>query len=515
MTGEIPAQGAGSLVRFRLIARSAATGTWPREGDGTRYGGTVVADPSASKTALPRLQWFLPDDVWEQALAATRLQGNDGTPAVMAFGGTVIDNVTIRIKGHQARNKDKKKWKVMLPAGHTWNADGLLRHPVDQFDLLPASTDKSFSREILVSDMQQLSGGLWQQVFPLRLERNNEFFGLYMYGESPEGDWRDLNGFSDQTYVWKAEILSKLQRRDSDLEPKEFRQHYERLSMRWLDDNDQLLRDMMKTVSKLSGEKLIEWAYRHVDIPQVVEALATMRIVQHPEWQHKNYLVAYDAADERWRLIPIDFDLAFGKRWHQPCGASCDDVVARTSLGYPGQNKLAAILLDQQPFRSMVDRRTRELSEVYLAEGRLEQRMGELLTLMGPDSVLDRRKWFVAGAKQTMKQAQQIIIERFLPRKRSFYIGERSLLPTPQPKQPKIDVVEVTKNEKGRIISFRLVNRESMAIDVSNRTIEQVGAILPAGVVLPAEGGATFVFERKPLSSGAVTELTVQVRRPE
>ena len=361
--------------------------------------------------------------------------------------------------------------------------------------------------------MQKLSGGLWQQVFPLRLERNDEFFGLYMYGESPEGDWRDLNGFSDQTYVWKAEMNTKLTLGNADLPPKEFRQQLERLSMRWLDDNDQILRDMIRTVSKLSDEKLLQWAYKHVDIPQVVEAIATMRVVQHAEWQHKNYFVMYDAADERWRLVPIDFDLTFGKRWQSGCGANCDVVNARPYLGYPSQNKLADIVLGLKPLRSMVDRRTRELSQVYLAEGYLESRLSELLEMMEPDSLLDRRKWGTSGTSQTMQRAQQVIIDQFLLEKRLFYIGSRAVLPDPQPDNPKVDVVDIEKDSTGRVISARLLNREDIAIDVSNRTFDRAGAIVPAGVVLPAGGSVTLIFDRVPQPQGAATEFVVQARR--
>ncbi|HRE00308.1 MAG TPA: lamin tail domain-containing protein, partial [Ilumatobacteraceae bacterium] len=79
----IPGQDAGALVRYRLDAVSpdGVPGTWPRQGDGSGYWGTTVAQPAAS--ALPTLQWFMPDDVYHQAYDDITLSGDDGYPAVV------------------------------------------------------------------------------------------------------------------------------------------------------------------------------------------------------------------------------------------------------------------------------------------------------------------------------------------------------------------------------------------------------------------------------------------------
>lgn len=510
---EIPPQPPGSLVRFRLIGAGDALGTWPRGGDGMNFAGTVVLDPNEEPSTLPRLKWFLPDDVWDVARLDTKRHGNEGYPAVVALDGVVFDNAVIRIKGNQARSNKKKKWKVMLPAGHHWDGGGLFRHPVDQFDLLPAATDKSFSREILVSDMQELSGGFSQQVFPLRLERNNEFLGLYMYGESPDGDWRERMGLSDDVYVWKAELVTKLRYGDLSLARDEFARHYERITRTWLDDNDEILRDMIRAVNEKSGDELLRWAFENTDVPQIVEALATMRIVQHGEWQHKNYFVMFDPADRRWRLVPIDFDLTFGRFYHGPCNAKCDDIRAYSYLDYPNQNQLAEIFLEMEPLRSMVDRRTRELSEVYLAEGFIEGRLLELLDAMGPDAELDRDRWGAYGTPQTMARAQEAIVEQFVLDKRRLYIGEDSVLPDPQPSDPDLDLVDVSTDAEGVVIEARLVNGEQVAIDVSNRFFADIGALVPAGVVVPAGGSVLLRFDRAPVTPGGPLEVVVDVER--
>ncbi|MFZ9540323.1 MAG: CotH kinase family protein [Ilumatobacteraceae bacterium] len=500
MAATIPGQQAGELVRFRLeVSQGSTVGRFPRVGDGASYTGTVVASEPDSPSPLTRFQWFIPDDVYEVARIETTLHGDDGFPAVFVVNGQIMDNVTIRIKGNQARSNKKRKWKVMLPAGHQWDMDGLLDEPVDEFDLLPAATDKSYSREILTSDMQALSGGVFQQVFPVRLEKNGEFFGLYMYGESSDADWRDKIGLSADSLVYKAEKVSKLNLGNLDLSRDVFSAHYERYSQTYADDNDQQLRDLIETLGTLKDDDLVRFAYEHIDIPQVIEAIATMRIVQHPEWQHKNYFVVFDPRDERWRLLPIDFDLNFGRRYASPCNARCDEVRADPWMDYPNGNRMAGIFLDNDHFRVLVDRRTRTLADQFLAPGYLEQRVAELFALMAGDAELDRRKWGQYGDSQSLEQAQRILMEQFVIPKRRFYLESDKYLPSSQVPNPELMVEVIEMNESGRVIKAIITNPSLEAVDVSGRVFEDIGAEIPAGVVIPASGSIEVIFDKSPV----------------
>ena len=516
VTAEIPGQPAGSLVRFRLIATAGGTalGTWPRAGDGAGYLGTLVVDPAAEASELPRVQLFMPEDVYEEAYSTTTLQGNEGFPVVLVHDGKVFDNATIRVKGNQARTNRKRKWKVMLPAGYEWDAEGRISSPIDQFDLLPAATDKSYSREVLVSDMQELSGGFSQQVFPVRVELNGAFFGLYLYGESPDGGWRERQGLSDQTYVWKIEGVTKMRLSDLEVSPQEYRRKFEPITMLYRTDRDALLRDFITALANPNDEELIRYAFEHIDIPQVVEALATMRVVQHSEWQHKNHYVMYDPTDQRWRLVPIDFDLTFGRYYHSPCNALCDEITPQPYTEYMNGNYFARVLLDHEPFRSMVDRRTRTLAERYLAPGLVEARLGELLASMQPDAERDVRKWGQYGDDQTMAQAQQVLIDRFLGPRRSMYLDSTTYLPVAQPAEPNVTIDSIVRTD-GVVIRARLLNGESVAVDVSLREFAEIGALLPAGVVIPANGAITVVFERAPAAAGGPLELQIVADRLE
>ena len=332
----------------------------------------------------------------------------------------------------------------------------------------------------------------------MRVERNNDFLGLFLYGESLDQEWRDLMGFSSEVYVWKAELVSKLKPSDLLHSDSKFGQHYERITKDWIDDGDVLLRNLISTLSSLSDNEVVSWAYKNVDVPQVVESLATMRIVQHSEWQHKNYFIAFDPADAKWRLVPMDFDLTFGRFYQSPCNAKCDEIRAFPYLEYPKENRLAEIFLTNEPFRSMVDRRTRELSEIFLADGYLEQRLEELLADMEEDATEDRMLWGAYGEWQTMEMAQDLIVRNYLVPKRRMYLGAHSVLPDAQPSEVTVRVGEITYDLDDSITSAEIKNDLDLAIDISNLFLEELNAVVPPGVVVPAKSNVLLLFERRP-----------------
>ena len=492
----IPAQVAGSLIRFRLIANSdGVEGTWPRQGDGAKYLGTVVQKTGQTETDLPTIQWFMPDELYEEARYDSTLHGDDGYPAVFVLDGVVFDNTTVRIKGNQARSNRKKKWKVTLPYGYTWNAGGQLENQVGEFDLMPAATDKSFSREILTYKLQKLSGGMSQVAFPLEVELNGEFFGLYLFGERVNGDWREKHGLSDQTYVWKAERVSRLSASQADLPEDEFRLFYERSSLKYLDDNDVILRDFMKQLTEMSDEQAIQFALQYIDIPQVINAIATMIVVQHPEWEYKNYYVMFDAEDSKWRLIPIDFDLNFGRRYHAPCNAMCDDVRVYDWLTFETNNKLVEIFVEIPFFRELIDRRVRTLVDAFYTPGLIEKELENLHTLLVDEAELDAQKWGQYGISQTMLEAQNLIINDFLIPKRRQILD---WIPESQPTTPNFVVSDITMGENGALASALLRNNYSYPIDLSGIKAEELGIGFPAGTVIPANTEVRIVFQRLP-----------------
>lgn len=485
----IAPQVAGTLVRYRIVGSSAAgEGSWPRQGDGMTYLGTVVQ--SEAESALPRLQWFVPPKQYQKIYTDRDLYGDNGYPTVIAYNGEVFDNALIRIRGNQSRLNEKRKWKIILPAGYQWDMGGLLESPVNEFALNSAVTDKSFVREILTSELQTLGGGIGQQVFPLRFEKNNEFYGLYLYQEQPDGQWREKFGFTGDSVAFKADLRATLNSDQLGMPDKELKLRYQRKTQTYKDNMDEI-RTLIRQVNNGNDAERLAFAYKHLDLPQIIEAIATMRVAQHLEWEHKNHILLFDPADEKWRLVPIDFDLNFGRRFVSGCNAFCEEVSASGYMEYMESNRLARIILRTPEFRRMLDRRTKTLADVFLAEGSVEARIGELEQLLRDDAARDRKIWYTYGEQQSMQRGQEILINQyFVPKRKLFLDPKSSRLPGPQ--SPTISYT-MTGDQ---VVS--ITSTDSVAIDISGVDIPALAAKVPSGTVLLPGQSVVLTSERTP-----------------
>ena len=495
LTGTIPGQEAGALVRYRVVATNAnGEGAWPRRGAGENWDGTVVA--ASSDSPLPILQWFMADAEYKKAYSDRSLYRDEGYPAVFAWKGEIMDNASIRIKGQQSRNNAKKKWKVSLAPGDRWESSDLAG-AVNEFSLHSATTDKSYVREVLTSDLQRMSGGTWQQVFPLRLEKNGEFYGLYLYSEQTDGRWREKQGWSDDTIVYKGEQSTRLSATDLRLSRAELARRY---TVKPQGSSHDELVDLILTIARMTAEKRLAFAYERLDIPQIVDTIAVIRVAQHYEVQHKNHLYVLDRSDMRWRFVAIDHDLNFGRRWLNACGSFCDEVGIVDNFEYMAGNQMTRFLMRIPELRAMVDRRTRTLADLYFARGLVERRVAELARLMGADAALDRRAWGSYGERQTMEQAQQLLLRSYIGPKREQLLGPDSPLPPAQDPTAFTDL---------KIDGLTVTNTGRTAVDLSGVRLEGLPSPVPAGVVLNPGQSVIFETDRVPDAGRPVSTRTV------
>ena len=499
----IPMQPEGTLIRFRISnAGVIDRGSWPRAGDGMSYRGTVVV--SEKESQLPQLSWFVNDAYYKRIYNDRDLYGDNGYPTVIAFDGEVFDRAMIRIKGNQSRLNQKRKWKIVLPAGYETNLGGLLEESVNEFALNSAVSDKSFVREILTSELQKIGGGLGQQVFPLRFEKNNTFYGLYLYQEQPDGRWRKKFGFSDSTASFKSDRQATLNLDQLNLPDSEMRGRYQRRTQRWLNHVDEV-RELISQVNNKDKDEVLSFVYTHVDVPQVIEAIATMRVAQHLEWHHKNHLLLFDPADKKWRLVPIDFDLNFGRRVAAGCNSLCEDVSASGYMRYMEGNRLGRLFLNIPELREMLDRRTRTLADQFLKEGFVEERVKYWEALLRDDAQRDRKIWFTYGDQYSIQKGQEILLNQYFIPKREFLIGaESKLLPPTQ----NSNVAYELSGES--VVTIR--NLELVAIDISGVKLPSLNSQVPAGTVLGPGKSALFSLDRLPSSPLEKGQMHIWVR---
>lgn len=503
---EIPGQPADTLIRYRLRAQNAAgdTGTWPRQGDGATYTGTVVAAPNSNvPTNLPRFLWFMEDDVYTRAEADIGLGGDEGYPAVFAHDGQVFDNTTVRVKGESSVLHPKKKWKFILPAGHELDIDGVTPGSVDEFALHSSWVDRSFVRERLAAGIAAEAGIAAPQVYPVQVERNGIFYGLYHYVEQEDGDWRDRYDLDDR-------VLYEVNGQEGDrsfpldnatLPPDELRAIYARETFEWSDDDE--LRDLITNVNIPDGLERRDWMLQNLDMASFVNGIAVNLIIQHADYGHKNFRLGLDE-HRRWSFIPQDFDLVMGRVFNNgapDCGTQCDVVRVQERAEIATGPLFAMFELDPT-LRSMVARRVAELVPRVFDVDDVIETVLDIAGQVSTEAARDRFVWQSFAPEPPEQSAWRLIEQFVVPQWEALtgrFVTDGYVAAEPQPDRPALEIVDVvadTDDDAGRYSSVTIANRENTAIDLSGFALEPLEFAFAPGTVVPAGASIVVVHDR-------------------
>jgi spore coat protein CotH len=494
VTGQIPGQPAGTLVRYRLIAENSGRwGTWPRQGDGSTYWGTTVA--RAVATELPLFEIFMPDADYQTMYNDLTLRGDDGYPMVFAYRGAIVDNTRIRVKGQSSRTFSKKKFKIILPPGYDLEDDDLLEDDVDEWAMHSGWIDKSFLRETLSSEfMTDADVRGTQQAFPVRFERNGQLLGLYTYVEQPDGTYRDRYGLDDsEVYeVGPDNLYGLLSPNDPGRSQEALRARYDKETFEYL--NDARLREFIAVVNQLRGVSERNWIYDNVDVPSVVNVMAASMVIQNQDWGVKNYRLVFDPYG-RVGIVQNDYDFTWGRRWSMPRGPFDSRVYVGGTFEQPGGPFFETFFYDPE-LAEMLKRRIRTLTEELLEPGAVAARVNELAATIRPEAVADRAIWGTYGsAADPTAEADRIMssfvrpqYERLLGR----YAAIGKVARTSQPAIPNV-VIEDVRYDGVEHVTVRNVSGDS--VDISSFEIPELDFTVPGGTVLLPGRGAIFVHE--------------------
>jgi len=512
----IPAQPAGTMLRFR-IAATGATGSMshPRDDDTVTHDGTVVVDPIS--TSLPLLHWFIDPADYADAICPSggscHLFTDDTEPAYLFFDGKFYDGVQARVRGQSARGWPKKHWKYFMPQGHNFTAPGLLENDVDLFDLQSGYIDKSWMRELMAWETFRDAGAPASQVFHVRLELNGEFFGLYTFLEDPDADWLRRNGLSPTASRYKA---------FNDMRPEplgQLPQSYEAQG-----DEDFLdLSDFIAGINDPTASSRRAFLLDNVDIPTTINYLAVQPIIHNNDHLSKNYYLYRDSdGTERWTMHIWDLDLTFGKNFTEN-GVFTDEIWADVDQlnGLPSYvspshplfgdinhrkvndayNRLIDAILRESDLREMFFRRLRTLMDDLLVEGRFETRISELESLIAPEAALDKlQPWGFYGDDQELTTAIGVLRGDYLDLRRVHLFQTHSVcnaeIPPPQSAFPPVVIHEIMYQPAGLPDDefVELYNPSPVeAVDLSGWRLDGVGLTIPAGTVILPESYLLFV----------------------
>jgi hypothetical protein len=468
-TATIPGAAAGHLIRYRIEAGNAsAISRFPRLDDTTVYQGVVV--PSGISSPIRMLEWFITDADYNT------ITGNPTADierkAVIAYNGTVVDNVTVNIRGAISQTSPKPNWKFELP--HNYEIDFGLVEPVDEFAMQGDWSDKSHGRPLLSWEAYKRAGVVNTQVFPMRTQRNSQFQGLYTYIDLFDGTWRDREGYSskqffkastgafDATRPLEEVRFEKKNPPDGDFDP---------------------LRGLLAGIA-LTGNAQRYYMLGNTDIPQLINYAAVTAILAHHDSSSKNFYVAQDPTTGRWTMVPWDLDHTLGN-------GCCEVTSTFVTPAEPGDktNDIMRALLAVPQWRDMYFRRLRTLVNDILAPARMEAVYDANLGPAQPVATQDFAAWPYTGSP-TYAGSRTALFNAIQARRNVFASDPR--VPSNQSAAPNIVINEIQHSPAaGDAAEFiELFNPSTTeAVDLSGWSISDgiTLPIQPGTVILPGD----------------------------
>ncbi|UCD53561.1 MAG: CotH kinase family protein, partial [Phycisphaerales bacterium] len=396
---------AGHMVRWNVDAVDA-TGEYsraplfPHRADSPEFYGTVVQDPLLN-SELPVLQWFV------ENVPASESRG--GTRCSVFFLDQFYDNVNIHIRGGSTSGAAKKHFKFRFNHGYKfqYNRDA---PRVNEFNLNSTFSDKAYLRQNLAFNAYDWCGCPGSESFPVRAQRNGEFFGVQIFIEEPEEELLEREGLDPDGALYKIYDTFNVGA------------WAEKKTRRW--EGQQDLNDFRRAINNASGTTLHNNILDYVDLPRTLNYLAATILCHQNDHPHKNHYLYCDSdGSGQWCFLPWDHDLTWGSNWIGSQGGSYGDVIYAADDRVPGRssdvkpshpfvgkrdcqewnrhwNHLIDALFNDDVVREMYLRRLRTVMDDFLKPPGtpyedlfIENRIDELVLAMRRDVALDYAKW--------------------------------------------------------------------------------------------------------------------------
>jgi len=472
----------GQMVRWYFLAADdhGQTSRWPLYDSPTnsaQYLGTVVNDPAVT-SQIPVLQWFA------QNTAAA--ETNNGTRASAFFLGRFYDNIEIHLRGMTSEGWTKKNLKFKFNSGDKFFY-ALDQAGVDEFNLNSTFSDKAYIRQVLSWETYRDAGAVGCISFPMRVQRNGQFYSVAVFVEEPEEEFLTRQNLDPEGALYK--MTSQLEVADSGVAEKKTRE-----TENWAD-----IQALVAGI-QLTGTSRVNYLFDNVDIPACINYWAATTLIHDNDHVQKNYYMYRDTNDTgEWRFLPWDKDLTFGRNYGAGGGVLSDGIwAANDPFSHPlfGDsdhqkvdnlwNRLIDALSDTPAIRQMYLRRLRTVMDAQLqppgtpaAELKYENRINELVSQMQTDVLLDRAAWALAGktygTDQDFATAIGILKNQYLAVRRTHLYNTHGptgdgLIPAAQPPDPSITFGTIEHSPtsgKQDEEYIELVNANTYAVDIS------------------------------------------------
>jgi hypothetical protein len=503
-TGVVPAgaSGPGEMVRYRVTvtdALSATTLPFFLDPLGSpEWFGTVVVDPSHAASPLDVWEWF----VESPGAANTNL----GTRCSMWIEGRFHDNVKVSRRGSSSAGYPRKSYKF------DFNPDdrpelAVFGAPIDEANLNTHWSDKAHVRQLLSFRIYEEVGSHASVTFPVRLQRNAEFFSVQTFIEEPDRFYLERAGEDPNGALYK--MYNTFNSGTSGVE-----------KVTRLSEGNGDLSAFVAAVLQ-GGPGMEDYLFDALDVPRVLSYLVACWLIHENDHLHKNHYLYRDSdGDGEWQFLPWDKDLTWGRNYYAQSGGVLNDILThshpqhshvllgdfqhRNTDGF--WNRLINRIYQSPRLREMYLRRLRTVCDELLqppgtpaGELWMDALVEEAYTLMAPDVALDEARWGLPtwGTQRNFEQAKDRMLSDYVARRRLFLYGDQlavngGLVPEADTGRTRLsisafdaDPVSGDNDEEYLVIS----NAAPWSTDLSGYRLEGgVTMTLPPGTVVEAGG---------------------------
>ena len=427
----------------------------------------------------------------------TAAESVNGTRASLFFLGEFYDNVGINRHGQSSGGFPKKSFDIDFHRGYNFRW-ALGEKKVDDINLLTTYPDKAHVRNALAYEIFRDAGVPYHFVLPVRVHQNGQFWGDIHIVENGDDNYLDRLGLDPQGALYK--MYNTLFVADGEKKTRK-------------NEGFGDLQALINGATLADINARTAFLYDNIDVPECINYLAAQTMSGNVDCCHKNYYLYRDTlGNGEWKILPWDIDLSFGRVWSGTPTYWDDFLYFDTGLRVGNNNSLMTAIYNTPALLQMYQRRMRTLMEQLIqppgtTQGRLEQRIDELLAAIGPDAALDLTKWGTwccgqvgpftqgtipqASSYQTIAQACSQLKTNYLPQRRSYLFAQAEI-PTAMPTNPVINVTAIdyrpsSGNQLQEYVEVR--NPNTFAVDISGwRIAGGIDYTFASGVVIPANG---------------------------
>ncbi len=406
-TGRLPSFPAGKLVWFEVAAGAGELVSRP-------FPSGVGIAAAAVESELPVVWLFVRPDDW--AWLEANLWTETYVPALLVADGAVHANAGVRFRGGRPRLFNKKSLRVDFVNERFRGR----RHLI----LNAAAMDDDYLTEPLAYELYGRAGVTASATRFVRVQRNGEFWGLFIDVEPVDEDYLATRGLDPDGALYKAVgISSNL----SNLEGTQYAYatQYEKKT-RVTEPYD----DLVDFIEGLYGTGDMEqYLEEHVEVESLARYLAVTNLVcVWDSIQHNFYLHRSSGAGGKWRVIPWDLDHAWGEwEWRYYWDDTFPLLMGHAEQRFAGVwytwNKLWTVFFDVPRFRALYEDEVAALLNDGFTPWDLFPRIEALRARIGATAALDEAEWPDAaepqhtGPARTLAQELPLLIENVMRRR--------------------------------------------------------------------------------------------------